>query len=128
MCQWPAPSARLRSMKGRSFTESACARTTRAVLAHEVIAITTITLTSVGPITAVSAIASAIHGSTRNQFVTAFSIVSTRVPPKYPAVMPTLEPISIVPKAAVNPTRSEMRAPCTMSSSTDRPKLSVPSG
>ena len=52
------------------------------MLAHEVIAITTMTLTSVGPITAVSAIASAIHGRTRNQFVKALSAVSTFVPPK----------------------------------------------
>jgi hypothetical protein len=42
--------------------------------------------------------------------------------------MPMLEPINIVPNAAVKPTSREMRAPCTMSSRTDRPKLSVPSG
>src|SRR5512145_1053191 len=39
-----------------------------------------------------------------------------------------LDPISIVPNAAVNPTSSEMRAPCTIRSNTERPKLSVPSG
>ena len=81
-CQCPAPSARERSMYGRSFTLRACARTRRAVLAHDVMAITRITLNSVGPRTDASAIASAIHGSTRNQFVNAFSAASIFVPPK----------------------------------------------
>ena len=40
----------------------------------------------------------------------------------------TTAPIKIAPKAAVKPTSREIRAPEIMSASTDRPKLSVPSG
>ena len=52
------------------------------MLAHEVIAITTITFTRLAPRIVASAIASASHGITRNQFVNAFRSVSTFVPPK----------------------------------------------
>ena len=38
-----------------------------------------------------------------------------------PAVMPMPAPITIVPIAAVNPTSREMRAPCTMRASMERP-------
>ena len=58
----------------------------------------------------------------------AFSAVSTLVPPKYPAVTPTDAPIRIAPNAATKPTVSEIRVPTIISASTERPKLSVPSG
>src|SRR3954463_16463746 len=41
--------------------------------------------------------------------------------------MPTTAPISIAPSAAMIPTSSDTRAPAINRSSTDRPKLSVPS-
>src|SRR4029079_9543 len=49
------------------------------------------------------------------------------VPPKYPDATPTTAPITIAPSAAVIPTRSDTRVPAISRSSTDRPKLSVPS-
>ncbi len=82
MCQLLPPSARERSTNDRSFTVSACDRTMRAVLAHDVIAITMMTLISVGPTTEAITMANAIHGSTRNQFVKAFSTASIFDPPK----------------------------------------------
>src|SRR6478736_4375892 len=74
-----------------------------------------------------SAIASASHGITRNQFVNAFRSVSTFVPPKYPDAIPTTAPIAIAPSAATMPTTNDTRAPAISRSSTERPKLSVPS-
>ncbi len=42
--------------------------------------------------------------------------------------MPTAAPMSMAPKAAVNPTSSDIRVPTMIRASTERPKLSVPSG
>ena len=70
-----APSARARSTNGRASTASVCARSSRAVLAHEVTAIAIVIEVSPSPITADSAIASGRLGSTMNQSVT---VISTR--------------------------------------------------
>ena len=50
--------------------------------AHDVTAITMMMFCSVRPRIEASTIASTSHGITRNQFVTAFSTVSIREPPK----------------------------------------------
>jgi hypothetical protein len=72
---FPAPRARARSMNGRASTASVCARSSRAVLAHDVTAIAIVIEVSPSPMTADSAIASGRLGSTMNQSV---SVISNR--------------------------------------------------
>ena len=84
-------------------------------------------LASDGPSTVASTMARGRNGITRNQSVTRISTESVQRP-KWPAAMPTTEPITIEITEARNPTSSDTRDPQMVRASTERPLSSVPSG
>ena len=126
-CQPPAPSARERSTKRRSFTDSTCARRRRLLPAQLVTPMTTASVVADDPSTAASTMASGRNGMTRNQSSMAMSNRSTR-PPTKPAVTPTAEPMTTATTVATTPMKRLMRAPQMSWARTLRPSSSVPSG
>ena len=84
-------------------------------------------LASDGPSTVASTMARGRNGMTRNQSVTRISSESVQRP-KWPAAIPTTEPITTEMTVARNPTTSDTRDPHRVRASTERPLSSVPSG
>jgi hypothetical protein len=84
-------------------------------------------LASDGPSTVASTMARGRNGITRNQSVTRIRAESVQRP-KWPATMPTTEPMTTEITVARNPTVSDTRDPQRVRASTERPLSSVPSG
>ena len=99
----------------------------RAGWGQDVIPITMMMLRTDGPRIAASTIASGRNGITRNHSVIRISTPPI-LPPKKPAAIPTIEPITTASSVATRPTSRLVRAPQMNCVRTSRPRASVPSG
>jgi hypothetical protein len=79
-CRLLAPRARARSMYGRAFTDSTCARRIRAVPGHDVMPSTRIVLSTPRPSSTLSTMTSGRNGITSIQSSNRIAIVSTQPP------------------------------------------------
>ena len=82
----------------------------RAFCGQDVIPITRMMFLIDGPRIAASTMASGRNGITRNHSVIRMR-TAPKTPPRKPATIPTMEPISIASTVAASPTSRLMRAP-----------------
>ena len=106
----PAPSDLAASTYSFSLIDSVWPRTILAMPAQEKNVIITTMIVRLGPKTTASASASTMYGKASTASVNRASTVSM-IPPKYPAMSPTVTPSTEAISVVTMPTNSEMRTP-----------------
>lgn len=106
-------------------TDAATDAVSRAYQGHQVIAIATITVVTLGWSTTASASDSSSAGKARKTSVTRM-ITSRAQPPAYPATTPSATPATPLTASTATAMNSEVRAPNRTRLNTSRPTWSVP--
>src|SRR4051812_46937977 len=119
------PRQRAASTNPRVETEAATDAVSLAYHGHQVTAIATITVVTLGWSTTASASDSSSAGNARNTSVTRM-ITSRAQPPAYPATTPRTTPVTPEITSTATAISSDVRAPNRTRLSTSRPTWSVP--
>src|SRR5213596_1240267 len=118
------PSARAASTYIVSRITSTEPRTMRATRGAYTIPMATMTLATLGPSEAISAMARMMAGKAMSPSITRITGLSSRR--QYPAASPKTSPTAKASSTTAAPTRSDSRAPYTTRLHTSRPTSSVP--
>src|SRR5690606_17832924 len=119
------PRQRAASTYGRVAMEAAIDADSRAYHGHQVTAMATITVVTLGRSTTARATDSSSAGKARNTSVTRM-ITSLTQPPAYPATTPSRTPAVAETASTVTAMNSDVRPPYSTRLNTSRPAASVP--